>query len=131
MWKCVKKHKISLLVTKRGQKWIIIYSLNFRCDLYIDFMLHFHITLLWNDICLLVWFYLIFYAVTYKKTQNTVFGYKKGSKIDDNIFFWIFTYDLYIDFMLNFHIAILWNDLCQLVWFSLLFYAEICKNLFL
>ena len=51
----LKKHKIQFLVTKRGQKWMIIFFFwIFRCDLYIDFMLNFHIALLRNDLCLLL-----------------------------------------------------------------------------
>ena len=61
----------------------------FRGELYIDFILHFHVCLFWNDLRRLVsvvWISYYSMQKFIKKTQNTVFGYKKGSKMDDNNF---------------------------------------------
>ena len=62
------------------------------------------------------------------KDQNTVFGYKKGSKSNINIIFEIFGGYLYNDFGNIFRIKSILKDLMNKIHFSLAFYAENLKN---
>ena len=72
------------------------------------------------------------FSVLYKKAekhQNTVFGYKKGSKFNMIIIFEIFGRYLYNSFRIIFRIKSILKDLVSKTSFSLSFYAEKLKNL--
>ena len=71
------------------------------------------------------------FSVLYKKAekhQNTVFGYKKGSKSNMIIVFEIFGRYLYNSFRIIFRIKSILKDLVSKTDFSLAFYAEKLKN---
>ena len=63
-----------------------------------------------------------------EKYQNTVFGYKKGSKSKINMIFEIFGGYLYNTFRIFFRIQSIFKDLVSKMDFSLAFYAEKLKN---
>ena len=72
-----------------------------------------------------------FFSVLCRKTekhQNTVFGYKKGSKSKTNMIFEIFGRFLYNNFGIISHIKSILKDLVIKIDFSLAFYAEKLKN---
>ena len=64
----------------------------------------------------------------HEKTKNTVFGYKKWSKIKLNIIFENFRGQFYIVSILLYHPKSVWKTLQSKAHFSLAFYTEKLKN---
>ena len=111
-----KKHNIPISVTERDRKWMVIFFRNLQ--MWLLYWFHAPFSLI-SPVQWSMQTSVIFLTILCRNLLNNhkiqFLVTKRGQKIDDDIYFWIFICDLCIDFMPDVHVPLLWNDLRRLV----------------